>query len=769
MINAPSGLIATAVSSFQINLIWRDNDPIKEDGFEIERSMNGVTYTLLSTLNANTTTYSDTGPFLPFVTYYYRVRAMNTIGDRSGYSNVASAITVRPEWRSIAAGESHSLVLAADGTIWGWGDNQYGQLDPSNNASSFTLPTLLNPDTDWLRITAGYNHTLAIKTNNTLWAWGLNENGQLGLGNTDYPDSPTPVGTDSDWSLVAGGTYHTIALKTGGTLWAWGLNEDGQLGLNWGVISRTTPTQIDTASDWSSIASGGRHTIALKTNRTLWAWGWGYYCQLGDGRGAYSSSCATPCPIGNDSDWSKISAGYIHTIALKTGGTLWQWGTNYYISAPTKVGMDTDWTQITAGGTMDEYLSYHSLALKTTGSLWAWGWNAYGQLGLGDNSLRANPTQIGTDANWAAVVAGGWHSIARTNDGTLWVWGRNNLYQLGIENTVNQIVPINLNFPQPSYLIATVITGSQIALSWLDNSSNKTGFKIERSPITNTNYTEIATVAANITSYLDTRLTPLTTYYYHVCAFNAAFGDSPYSNEIYAIPATAVLTFDYTGSVQTWVVPADVTLIQVDVKGAQGGSGGGVGGLGARVQTTLSVTPGNTLYIYVGGAGGSYGGYNGGGNGGVGGGGPRGGGASDIRTTSGGLGTRIVVAGGGGGSGQYSGGGAGGNGGYPNGGDGAIGVGFSGVGCGGTQTAGGAGGAGISGQGVDGTAGSSGQGGNGGTNTGGGGGGGYYGGGGSGGGMSASGGGGGSSWTSGTSPTYQNGVQTGNGQIIITY
>jgi hypothetical protein len=218
-----------------------------------------------------------------------------------------------------------------------------------------------------------------------------------------------------------------------------------------------------------------------------------------------------------------------------------------------------------------------------------------------------------------------------------------------------------------------------------------------------------------------------------------------------------VTTCNFTGVVQQWVVPTGVTSIQVDVKGAQGGNGfSGTPGNGGRVQTTLPVTPTETLNIYVGGAGGTNAsGWNGGGSGG----GPNGGGGgggSDIRRTPYALANRLVVAGGGGGCGIAN----GGNGGYPNGGDGANNFGTGGGG--GTQSAGGAAGTG----GDPGFPGGSGTGGNGSPSTGGGGGGGYYGG---GGGGNASGGGGGSCTSTGTSTTYTNGYQTGNGQIVITY
>jgi hypothetical protein len=268
-------------------------------------------------------------------------------------------------------------------------------------------------------------------------------------------------------------------------------------------------------------------------------------------------------------------------------------------------------------------------------------------------------------------------------------------------------------------------------------------FVITNTGVTNTTYTP--TLVAS------------TTYYWRIDSSNAG-GTTIGAVWNFTTRGPLTATFNYTGGQQTWQVPAGIISITVDAKGAQGGNGGygGVGGNGARVQTTLTVTPGQTLYIYVAGQGATPGaGYNGGGAGGGSSGGG-GGGGSDIRIGGTALANRVVVAGGGGGGGYV--GGAGGQNGAS--GDGAQ------PGGGGTQSAGGA-----AGGGTGATAGNLGQGGNGGAPnfSGGGGGGGYYGGGGGGGSSGTSGGGGGSSWTSGASPTYTSGYQSGNGQIIITY
>src|SRR3989344_1483851 len=122
------------------------------------------------------------------------------------------------------------------------------------------------------QISARYKHTIAIKSDGTLWAWGYNLYGQLGDGTTSQRNSPVQIGTDNNWVSISAGGYHTIAIKSDGTLWAWGSNDYGQLG-DGTMVDKTTPAQIGTDANWVSISAGDYHTIALKSDGTLWAWG----------------------------------------------------------------------------------------------------------------------------------------------------------------------------------------------------------------------------------------------------------------------------------------------------------------------------------------------------------------------------------------------------------------------------------------------------------------------------------------------------------------
>lgn len=283
----------------------------------------------------------------------------------------------------------------------------------------------------WTKIAAGSVHTLAVKNDGTLWAWGTNAFGQLGDGTTTNRTTPVQVGTDNNWSSVyASSGAYSLALKTNGKLWAWGANAFGQLG-NGTNTDANVPVQVGAGNDWLSISPGNEHVLALKTNHTLWAWGINNMAQLGDGSNVNSN---TPEQIGTENDWSMVVAGFETSMALKNNGSIWAWGnnmngifgngtTNTASSVPIQVSATNDWSRLSISG--------HAMAKKIDGSLWAWGYNVEGQLGDGTTTDRFSPVQIGTDTDWDTVITGGNFTLGLKNDGTLWHWGNNTFGQYG--------------------------------------------------------------------------------------------------------------------------------------------------------------------------------------------------------------------------------------------------------------------------------------------------------------------------------------------------
>lgn len=445
--SCPSRLMATVISSLRFDLSWADNS-YNEDGFKIERkiTLNG-NWEQIGTVTTNVASYPDISSigFNPTTPYYYRVRSYNNSFGDSIYSNEAG-IAISGNWSDISVGGLHAIGKKTNGAIWIWGGNKnyaLGLGDTNQNAYRNT-PTRLGTESDWAVIEPGTGHTIARKTDNTIWTWGLNNSGQLGLGDTTTNRAtPTRVVTSKDWSAVAAGIGHTLACKTNGTLWAWGDNGYGQLG-DGTVIDRTTPRQINSSTGWSMLAAGASHTMALKNNGTLWAWGYNFSGQLGLGDSGPGSDRADPIQVGAGVDWSILAAGNSHTVACKTTGTLWSWGLNTYgqlglgdtitRTAPSQVGTDSNWSKVSAG-------EYHNIALKNNNTIWLWGRNSNGQLGLVDFNERLTPAQSGIASDWSIVRTGGNSSFAIKTNRTLWSWGLNNDGRLGLGDNNDRNMP----------------------------------------------------------------------------------------------------------------------------------------------------------------------------------------------------------------------------------------------------------------------------------------------------------------------------------------
>ncbi|NBL63692.1 T9SS type A sorting domain-containing protein [Flavobacterium sp. NST-5] len=345
-------------------------------------------------------------------------------------------------WESMSAGYNHSLAIKDDGTLWAWGANTAGKLGIGGGSSQTkTIPTQIGFDTNWQQVCANFSSSFAIKTDGTLWAWGWNSDGDLGLGTTTTAQhTPIQVGTDTNWQTISSSDDFCLALKTDGTLWAWGKNNFGQLGDN-STINKIVPTQIGTDTDWQLISAGHSHSLALKSNGTLWAWGYNPNGRLGDGT---NIARLVPTQIGTATNWQKIDAGNGHSFAIKTDGTLWAWGTNtsgefgtgtlpLIANVPIQLGTDTNWKEVSAS----QWFSY---AIKSDNTLWSTGRSNEGQLGNGTNSSTNVLvfTQVGTSSDTDKIVTGFLHVLAKNQDGFISGTGENNRGQLGDGTTTNK-------------------------------------------------------------------------------------------------------------------------------------------------------------------------------------------------------------------------------------------------------------------------------------------------------------------------------------------
>jgi alpha-tubulin suppressor-like RCC1 family protein len=344
----------------------------------------------------------------------------------------------------ISSGYYHTSVIKNDGTLWTWGVNNYGQLGLENNVTQTSSPSQVGSLSTWTQIAAGYYHTLAIQSNGTLWSWGLNSWGQLGQNNQTNYSSPVQIGTSSIWTQISCGYRFTLAIQSDGTLWAWGNNSNGQLGTS-NRTHYSSPVQVGALSVWTQISANkgdNSHSLAIQSGGTLWAWGSNAYGQLGSNN---TQSYSSPVQVGALSIWTKISAGLNNSLTLQSNGTLWAWGynnqsklglnttTNY--SSPVQIGSSSTWSQIANDNDS-------SLAVKYDGTLWAWGNNTYGQLGLSDLTRRSSPVQVGNLSTWILASTGYGFTISVNKSpvvnwqggGNLWTWGTNTSGLLALPN-----------------------------------------------------------------------------------------------------------------------------------------------------------------------------------------------------------------------------------------------------------------------------------------------------------------------------------------------
>ena len=340
-------------------------------------------------------------------------------------------------WDKISSGAYHTIAIANNGTLWGWGYNNTGQVGCGNTTNQ-TSPVQIGTANDWVSIGTGYYHSFAIKSNGSLWAWGNNVDGQLGNGNNTNQLSPVQIGT-SQWQTVTGGEAFTIAIKTNGTLWTWGVNTFGQIG-DGTTTSRNTPFQVNTDTNWWKISAGRYNSYALKATKKLWAWGINNKSQIGDNS---TTTRYLPVAVADTENFDNVIAGVNACYAITQNGDLKAWGavngTDVY--APYPFGYQathTNWVDLKVG-------INHFVGTKNTNELFTWGTNNIGQLGVNSSST---PVLITTVSNLTNKIAANFYgSLVLNSSGQLYVTGQNHVGQFGTGTDVDIYGFISVSCP----------------------------------------------------------------------------------------------------------------------------------------------------------------------------------------------------------------------------------------------------------------------------------------------------------------------------------
>ncbi len=340
----------------------------------------------------------------------------------------------------VSAGGWHSMIVKTDGTLWAVGDNSQGQLgDGTTNNKSVPVKVM----TGVAQVSAGEYHTMIVKTDGTLWAVGTNRYGELGDGTSGSGTYKlTPVQVMTHVARVSAGGEHSMIVKKDGTLWAVGRNREGQLGDGTSGSGTYKSAPVLVMTNVAQVSAGGKHSMIVKKDGTLWAVGRNREGQLGDG-----TTTDKPDPVKVMTDVARVSSGYNHTMILKTDGTLWAVGFNRYYGQPgngtsgsgtdklTPVRVMTHVAQVSSG-------EQRTMILKTDGTLWAVGFNRHGSLGDGTTTEQLTPVRVMTHV--AQVSAGEHHTMIVKTDGTLWAVGCNRFGQLGDGRNTNMSTPVEI-------------------------------------------------------------------------------------------------------------------------------------------------------------------------------------------------------------------------------------------------------------------------------------------------------------------------------------
>jgi alpha-tubulin suppressor-like RCC1 family protein len=373
-----------------------------------------------------------------------KIYAINNDGTLK-WSSQAALLSAPVTWAQFDGGDLHSAAVKSNGTVWTWGDNQFGELGDGSTIDHHSPEQALNVS-NMVGVACGHGFTLGLKSDGTVWAWGLNANGELGNGTTTSTSSPQQVpGLSNIVSVVAGGQC-SFALGSNGNVFAWGDNSAGQMGDNT-TTDRHSPGQVSGMTNVIMLSAGQNSVMALRSDGLVFAWGSN---QNGEaGVGSNGNIKKLPVQVNTISNVLVIASGANYSFALDTNGVIWVWGGN----GSGQLGDGTTTTRTSPE--VNVHLSFqhvvsmsagegHSLFVFANGTAEASGANGQGQLGDGTTTDRHTPVAVSGITQGVTIRAGSKHSLIANSDLSLETWGDNSNGQLGDGTQADRHTPVTV-------------------------------------------------------------------------------------------------------------------------------------------------------------------------------------------------------------------------------------------------------------------------------------------------------------------------------------